>query len=274
MTGPGEGLRERKKRLTRQLLSDTATEMFLERGFDAVKVTDIAAACGVSEKTVYNYFPTKESLLLDREEGMATAIRQALGPGATLRSPIDAALDVLTRDLEQMRTFWQPGCNPRAPSGFRRFSDLIDATPSLRAAQRDMMDRLIQVAAEALAARAGVSPDDPEPQIAADAILGLWRIQFRSMRRHLDRDEDPAQVFDGVSAEVRRAARLINSGLWAFAVMAQGGGSREQLNAAADAARQAGRQVATALRHARALWRQIQRESGRGDAGAVGDVRK
>ena len=44
-----EGLRERKKRLMRQRLSDTATEMFLERGFDAVRVSAIAQACGVSE---------------------------------------------------------------------------------------------------------------------------------------------------------------------------------------------------------------------------------
>ncbi len=60
ITGPGaEGLRERKKRLMRQQLSDTATQMFLARGFDAVRVTQIAEACGVSEKTVFNYFPTK-----------------------------------------------------------------------------------------------------------------------------------------------------------------------------------------------------------------------
>ena len=42
-----EGLRERKKRLMRQQLSDTATQMFMERGFDAVRVAEIAEACGV-----------------------------------------------------------------------------------------------------------------------------------------------------------------------------------------------------------------------------------
>jgi len=45
---PGEGLRERKKRLTRQLISDTATTMFLERGFEEVRVAEVAAACNVS----------------------------------------------------------------------------------------------------------------------------------------------------------------------------------------------------------------------------------
>src|SRR5277367_6171144 len=70
-----EGLRERKKRLMRQQLSDTATGMFLARGFDAVRVAEIAAACGVSEKTVFNYFPNKESLLLDRLESIVTSLR-------------------------------------------------------------------------------------------------------------------------------------------------------------------------------------------------------
>src|ERR1700735_485291 len=89
-----QGLRERKKALMRQLISDTATLMFLERGFDEVRVSEIAAACDVSEKTIYNYFPTKESLLLDREEPAAENIRVALGPDAEHASPIDAVVAV------------------------------------------------------------------------------------------------------------------------------------------------------------------------------------
>jgi len=62
----------------RQRLSDTATEMFLERGFEAVRVVEVAAACDVSEKTVCNYFPAKESLILDQWEGTMAAIRAGL----------------------------------------------------------------------------------------------------------------------------------------------------------------------------------------------------
>src|ERR1700730_8754572 len=77
------GLRERKKRLMRQQLSDVATQMFMERGFDAVRVTELAEACGVSEKTVFNYFPTKESLILDRLESTMAALKAGLAqPGA------------------------------------------------------------------------------------------------------------------------------------------------------------------------------------------------
>ena len=81
-----EGLRERKKRLMRQQLSDTATQMFMERGFDAVRVTEIAEACGVSEKTVFNYFPTKESLILDRLEATVASLRAGLADPGSRRS--------------------------------------------------------------------------------------------------------------------------------------------------------------------------------------------
>src|ERR1700692_2545347 len=91
------GLRERKKRLMRQQLSDTATQMFLERGFDAVRVAEIAEACGVSEKTVFNYFPTKESLILDRLEATVASLRTGLAKSGV--PPADAGLRILHRRL-------------------------------------------------------------------------------------------------------------------------------------------------------------------------------
>src|ERR1700739_563547 len=119
-----EGLRERKKRLMRQQLSDTATAMFLERGFDAVRVADVARACGVSEKTVFNYFPVKEALVMDRLGTLQGGPRPAL-------TPVQAVLLILERELGAMTA--QLASHDDARQGralIRRFGDLIRATPS------------------------------------------------------------------------------------------------------------------------------------------------
>jgi AcrR family transcriptional regulator len=261
---PGEGLRERKKRLMRQLISDTATAMFLDRGFEEVRVAEVAAACDVSEKTVYNYFPTKESLILDREEAMTAALRRALGPGGASASPIEATVEMIADEVNRLFDEWDDDRDPTVDIRLvRRFGDLVEHTPALRAAHGDMMDRLVEVAARAMAARAGVDPDDPEPQVAAHALLGLWRVQFRAMSKYADGARSPAEVRALVLAEVRRAARLIDTGLWSFGMVVQGTNGRDQLKVAAESANEARKQVVTAIKQARAAWRQVVAEAHR-----------
>src|SRR3954469_3739546 len=74
-----EGLRERKKRQTRDAIADAALALFQARGFESVTVADVARAADVSEKTVFNYFPTKEDLVFarggDHLQGRVEAIR-------------------------------------------------------------------------------------------------------------------------------------------------------------------------------------------------------
>ncbi|MDQ0790388.1 TetR/AcrR family transcriptional regulator [Streptomyces sp. B3I8] len=233
-----EGLRERKKRLLRQRLSDTATEMFLERGFDDVRVSEIARACEVSEKTVFNHFPTKESLILDRGEATGAALRAGLAE--TERRPVEATVEILAAELRALTSWLAAQDDPRdAAARIRRFGALTRSTPSLRAYHQDMTDRLVAVAAEALARRGGGTHDGragdpshdagfsrgsphgpevrPEVQIAAIALVGLWSVQFRSLARHLADDTcAPDRLHDAVTADVRRAADLLDTGLAAL----------------------------------------------------------
>ncbi|MEY9929669.1 AcrR family transcriptional regulator [Catenulispora sp. GP43] len=207
-----EGLRERKKRLLRQQLSDTATEMFLAEGFDAVRVSAIAAACGVSEKTVFNYFPTKESLILDRFETLPEEVAAALStPGTPL---VEAVLGVLNRELRAL-TGWmaaQPDYG-EAVRQIARFGALLGSTPSLRAHQREAADRLTAEAARVLSALAGPAGHAVEAQVAAHALVGLWPAQYAALRRHLMSARSGEELFGLVSAEVRRAARVVDQGL-------------------------------------------------------------
>jgi Transcriptional regulator len=80
------GLRETKKLQTRQAIADSAMGLFVERGFDHVTVGDVARHAGVSEKTVFNYFPTKEDIFFDevpeRLEALGETAAAAAGPVA------------------------------------------------------------------------------------------------------------------------------------------------------------------------------------------------
>ena len=98
-----------------------------------------------------------------------------------------------------------------------RFGMLIRSTPSLRAYQHDMTERLVAAAADVLAARAGLDATEPEPQIAASALLGLWPIQFQALGRALAQGLTPERVHTAVTATVERAAGLLDGGLSSFA---------------------------------------------------------
>ena len=71
------------------------------------------------------------------------------------------------------------------------------------------------MAAGVLAARAAILADDPDPQTGR-ALLGLWRVQSLSLSKYLDGARTPAQVRQAVTADVQRAARLIDTGLNSF----------------------------------------------------------
>src|ERR1700760_2267707 len=99
--------RTRKRLATRQSISDAATRLFMERGFDAVTIDDIAAVADVGRMTVFNHFPRKEDMFFDREEeiqALAFAAVRGRRPGV---SPIEAtrllAHELLTQDHEFMR---------------------------------------------------------------------------------------------------------------------------------------------------------------------------
>src|SRR2546428_13706616 len=84
------GLRDRKKARTRRLIADTAARLFAERGYENVAVSDVAREAEVAEQTVYNYFPTKERLVTDRDEQIQDRLCDLVRsrpPGVTPAAP-------------------------------------------------------------------------------------------------------------------------------------------------------------------------------------------
>jgi AcrR family transcriptional regulator len=275
---PDEGLRERKRRLTRQLISDAATTLFATRGFDNVKVSEVADRVGVSEKTIYNYFPTKESMVLDTAdeavERMAKALRER-GPGVSLTEAVVEAIKADTARFDQ------------APDELVEFMPLfaamLESTPALRAAWLEMLDRLAKVARDELAAQAGVDPRDPEPTAAGRALAGLGEVGMESRMRHIRDGLRGAELNGAVTGDLDRAANLLETGLWSFN-LPRSQRAQKQAAEAARSAEEARAQVLKALRQARAAWNEV-RGGGRGGpanahrsppeaAGAIRDARR
>jgi AcrR family transcriptional regulator len=97
------GLRERKKAQTRQHIAETAARLFGEHGYDQVSVVDVARAAEVSDQTVYNYFPAKQDLVLDRAEEYRERYRRTIVERPSGTSPAAALREVAREHLERHR---------------------------------------------------------------------------------------------------------------------------------------------------------------------------
>ena len=207
------GLRERKKRRLRQRISNVATALFLAEGFDAVSVARIAAACEVSEQTVFNYFPTKESMFFDRDESYAEALADAVRHRGA--EPLgEVVVDALIGGIPLDR--WQDLDEAHALRLFRRFCEVADSSPALRAAPFVELERFTATLGAALAARVGAASKDPEVTLTAIVIAGLARVWVRAAFTHVQRVSSMAALEDAVRDDVIRALRIAAPTLNAF----------------------------------------------------------
>jgi AcrR family transcriptional regulator len=208
--GAEPGLRERKKAEMRQRISDIATVMFLERGFDGVRVADIAEQVGVSEKTIFNYFPTKESLILDQADEQVERAIGALSERESGVTPTRAFTAEMSRQFAEMV---QDDDYERVREIVPRFSEMLEATPALIAAWGDHRHRLVLAIAQVLADDLGVDPRDPEPRTAARALVSLTELAYDSMLRNVEQAGSGPELVAIVEADLDRGARLLETGM-------------------------------------------------------------
>src|SRR6516164_9574369 len=163
LSPPQSGLRERKKARTRASLREHALRLFRLQGYQATTVEQIAAAAEVSPSTFFRYFPTKEDLVLqdDMDTRMIAAFERqppGLGPIATVRAATRQMLaSYSAADVDLLR----------------ETTRLMLTVPEIRARSMDEFTRTITVVAEAVAKRAGRSPDDLAVRAVAGAIIGV-----------------------------------------------------------------------------------------------------
>jgi AcrR family transcriptional regulator len=252
-----EGLRELKKRETRLRISNVATEMFLARGFEAVTVTEVAAAANVSEKTVYNYFPTKEALVLDQLEGQIERLTGAVRDRPHGVSPSAALVAALKEDSQR---FYAMMPADRLPD-IENFSAMVRGTAALRAAWSEHRHAMVAALTQVLADELQVDCMTPEPLVAARALIGLVELVYDSRLRHASAGASPREVLELVDADIDRGARLLDTGIWSLQLMVEGRRSKDQIREAAAVAEHARQQVLTALRSAKRSWKEARDEA-------------
>jgi AcrR family transcriptional regulator len=187
--------------------------MFLLDGFDNVTVAQIAAAADVSQQTVFNYFPTKESMFLDRAEPMTNAVADAVRErgSATL---VEAVVQSMADEIHPGR--WEALDEAGQLQLFRRFCDVATGSPTLVSARFAELPRFIDEVSIALAQRIGAESVDPEVQLATLIIGGLVRVRVQSSFHHVQHATSFAALNDAVRRDILRAAELAEPSLTAF----------------------------------------------------------
>jgi AcrR family transcriptional regulator len=202
------GLRERKKQQTREVIAQTARRLFLERGFDHVPVAEIARAADVSEKTVFNYYPRKEDLVYFQleafEEELLAAVRD--------RAPGESALDAFSRFVLQRRGLLAES-DPEAAERLAALTRMITESPALLTREREIFERYTDSLAELLARETGAAPDDVEPRMVANALMGVHRALVNFTRRRIVAGERNPRLHRQVRAQGRRALARLERGL-------------------------------------------------------------
>jgi len=204
------GKRELKRQETRARIVDAATELFAERGFDAVTVMEIARHAGVVEKTVFNHFPVKEGLVFDADPPMRAALLETVRRRPAGESVSAAAGTFVVSVMSLLGT-------PEAAEGVARMARIIRGSRTLQVREREIIDELTGALAELIAEETDARSGQLEPWLAAHAVLGLY-----SGLLELARDRVLAGVSGApLAAELRRRGQrglsLLQFGLAGYA---------------------------------------------------------
>ncbi|UED84012.1 TetR/AcrR family transcriptional regulator [Streptomyces profundus] len=205
------GLRERKKRQTRTHISDVATGLFLERGFEAVTVAEIAEAADVSVNTVYNYFPAKEDLFFDREETIVDQPSARIRDRAVGQSASEAVLGGLRDDIARQSV------RLGLVEGFERFMQVAFESPALMARLMRMQQQTMERLAATLAQESGRPSGDPLPDLVAAQLMAVHGNIHQTVRIRQLEGRAPAEIATELLLRLEISERLLSQEVRDFA---------------------------------------------------------
>ena len=203
------GLRERKKQRTRELIAGTALELFLERGFDAVTIAEIAQRADVDAKTIYNYFPSKPDLFYHRLEAFGEALLDAV----RTRSAGESVLSAFGRFLLDQRGLL---ADPGGEEKLRAVNKMILASPTLLAHEEQVYAGFTASLAALLAEETDARPADIEPWVVASALIGLHRALVAYVRNGQRAGTPHTALARGLRSQAKHALATLERGLRSY----------------------------------------------------------
>jgi AcrR family transcriptional regulator len=217
---PKLGLRERKKLATRLAISDVATHLFIERGFDKVTVAEVAEAANVSVNTIFNYFATKEELFFDRAEEVIEM------PSRIVRERLEgeSAIEALRRCYRD--GIRQKGLLFAASPSIARFMATIEASPALKAHERTFANETERRLVQTLIDETGAKPNDPTARAVAAMVVGLTTMLVLEHRGRVLRGEPEATARPALLRIADRGFALLISGAGKYAVRPKSNGAK------------------------------------------------
>ena len=204
------GLRERRKQETRQLISDIATEMFVERGFDEVTIAQVADAAGVAKMTVTNYVPRKEDLVFDRAE----AIERHLAEVIAARAPGESMLAAIRRDYAEAVARADVALGLSSPG----FAGMILSSPVLISRVREMLDRREGALGDAIAAETGI--DNTQQRLVAALLSSVHRVLAAEATERSLAGQSREEICAVLAGAATRAFDLLEPSLGGYGIRA------------------------------------------------------
>jgi AcrR family transcriptional regulator len=205
------GLRERKKQRTRELIADAALELFLEHGFDAVTIADVARHADVDAKTIYNYFPSKPDLVFHRFE----AFEESLLGSVRDRKPGESVLAAFSRFLLASQGVV---ADEKATAQLRALTRMILNSPALLAHEEQVYARFTAALANLLVEETGAQPTDVEPSVVAHALIGLHRSLVAYVRAATIAGTPNSTLARRLRAQATKALATLEGGLSNYGV--------------------------------------------------------
>src|SRR5260370_25254005 len=187
MTTPG--LRERKKARTREVIADAAARLFAARGYEQVAGSEVAGGAEVSEKTVYNYFQTKEQLVTDRDQQVQDELCRRIRARAPGTTPAAAIRDFVLDTVEGIRRV--PAGQWRGELGF-----LAAISPTVHRLALEMSDRHASALAAAIAEPEAVAPQTA--RLRGIALAGVFQVISTEAGRRTLQGQSQDQIADQI----------------------------------------------------------------------------